>query len=52
MDCVEDRVSLCSSDVLHERYLPIGTTIALRDQLFERGNHAIQGGRDRFRSDK
>ena len=24
----------------------------LRDQLFERGNHAIQGGRDRFRSDK
>jgi len=24
----------------------------LRDQLFERGNHAIQGGRDRFRSDR
>ena len=24
----------------------------LRNQLFERGNHAIQGGRDRFRSDK
>jgi hypothetical protein len=24
----------------------------LQDQLMERGNHAIQSGRDRFRSDR